>query len=815
MASRLIVCFGTPRAGLGLYRRLISQLPFVIDQSETIAAVLARPLTGVDAPPALTNALADLLSGVEKKQGVHFLASSQLHLNMACWRNALAANPDLPVHYVFLVRHPYEVAAALDTGIPPLRAFLDWCLAVEQAAGLPHCHLTSTDELLIDPWASLDAFFQTIPDARLSQSSHSVKWRNGVLAEAQPARRAVFATDTGLVDIVCYRIFARLYAVLLQMRLYRPEELRDIVRLLSHVFAGYECPENGILSIANAIVLDQAKSTYISGTSGFELAWVTKSEQNFLTVFETLQPKQVARDVLLKIAEDARKSKQLIGANAIYRFLLLVDPKSPAALTGSALVLNDLKHWGDAYPVWDALFNILEQDGILPSVAQRNSRNACVKALTGDLGYVLSKPIGDVTIFRDHIVQNPGANGHIAFMRTWSYLARTSGTISNAILVNDTRTQTNMGCYTTTNELLRGCQAAGIHVDHTITLIELSLLADQLFSRGTLESYGNFEDFLSRFVSRPEFHAYRKLLAKHRVLIVNGEGSFYDRQRKGLILCILIVYAKRFCGSIVHCINHSADLHDDLMRRWVYQAYLSCDTIAVREHLSLSRLPEEFRCFDVRLVPDAAYAVVDHAETASVDLFLGADQLFARPVRQPYVVVSGTSSIFRGDREGFFNHHVLAFNSLLCAIMAKGFKVVLLVSDNTDYKLLRQAAIEFDLPLVSPTAPVEAVLTLFRDATAFISGRWHTSIIAACAGCPSILGDANFFKTSALHESYRYPWPMFDYRNLENDNAKILLAIEHCQNEGLRRQVLSEARASAKLVAQSLHAFIAGCSPPT
>jgi hypothetical protein len=808
MASRLIVCFGTARTGLGLYRKLMNELLFVSDQTEQFAAILATTVADEDAGQAKTNELTNLLSRVAASHGLHFLVSSQLHLHMDCWQAALAANPGLPVHYVFLLRHPYEVAAAPGTDTPPLRIFFHWSFACEKAVDLANCHLTSFDELLIDPWASLDAFFKTIPDARLSQTSLSVEWRQRLFAQVQPAARSVFASDTVLAEIAGYRVFVRLYSILLQMRLYHPDELRGMIRLLRRAFAWDMLDGNRLQAVAIECVLAQSGDADRSGFSGIEDGCAKRLELNFLAVLKALQPTQVAHDGLLKVAEDARTGNRLIVAAAIYRFLLLVDPQSPTALAGVALVLGDLKKWGDAYPVWDALFAILEREGTSPTAAQRNRRNACAKSLTGDIAYVLRKPIGDVTAFRDHVVQNPGANGHVAFMRTWSYLTRASGSVSNAVLVNDTRTQVNIGCYTTTNELLRGCRAAGIDIAHTITLIELSLVADQLFDSTPPDPGSPFEDFLARFASRPEYHVYRKLIAHNKVLIVNGEGSFYDRQLKGLILCILIVYAKKYCGSIVHCINHSADLHDELMRRWVYRAYQCCDTIAVREHLSLARLPEEFSCFDIRLIPDAAYGVVNRVESSVADLFLGTEQIFARPIDQPYVVVSGTSAIFRGDREGFCSHHVLAFNSLLRAIMAKGFRVVLLVSDNTDNKLLRQAAIEFDLPLVSPTAPVESVLALFRDAKAFISGRWHTSIIAACAGCPSILGDANFFKTAALHEAYRYPWPMFDFRNLANEEAKILLAIESCQSQTLRRQVLNEARESAKIVVEELYAFI-------
>lgn len=56
-------------------------------------------------------------------------------------------------------------------------------------------------------------------------------------------------------------------------------------------------------------------------------------------------------------------------------------------------------------------------------------------------------------------------------MRSWCYLAGRSGEHERAQMVNDTRIQINIGCYTTTNELLRGHAEAGLAIDRMITLI--------------------------------------------------------------------------------------------------------------------------------------------------------------------------------------------------------------------------------------------------------------------------------------------------------------------------------------------------------
>jgi polysaccharide pyruvyl transferase WcaK-like protein len=784
-----------------MYRSLMNQLPFVADQT----ALFERQFCGIDLngrDADLVRRLTSWLSNLAASPGLHLLVSPVPNKVVGLWREALNAAPNLHVHPVLLVRHPLEISGRDGDAVQPVRRILDWCASIALADELPNCHLTSFDELLADPLSSFNGCFQTIPDRRLMLALSDTQIRDRLLLESQPAKRRRIAVESTLAGDHRFRVFSSLYAYLQAQRLFQPEQLRGLMRLVFSLVAPEGASELGVLQQARLCVQPDGVARPAIPITAPLFAEDASLDDNLSHSVQQLQPKQHLRECLLKIVEDARKGKQLIAAATIYRFLLFVEPQSPAALFGHALTLNDMKQWGEAMPSWEALFAILDQDGSSLNAVQRNGRNACVKALTNDIGYVLQKPIGDVSDFREHIVQTPGDNGHVAFMRAWTYLGDRSGEQARALLVNDTRTQVNIGCYTTTNELLRGFADAGFAIDHTITLIELALLADLLFANGPLEQGSDFNIILHRFVSRPEFHAYRKLIAQHETMVVNGEGSFYDQQRKGLILCILMVFAKQYCSSRVYCINHSADLHDKLMRRWTYRAYQHCDYIAVREHISFARFPEEFGCFNIRVVPDAAYGVVGRNENAQSDWFHGLDQLFSKSITQPYVVVSGTSAIFRGDREGFFTHHVLAFNNLLRAIHSMGFQLVLLASDNTDYKLLRQAAIELNLPLVSPTANIDSVLSLFHGATAFISGRWHTSIIAACAGCPSILGDANFFKTSALHDFYRYPWPMFDYRNLDNDKAKILVAIQNSRSENLRRQVSDWAKESALQVTE-------------
>lgn len=792
MASKLLLCFTTANSGFNLFRGVLNQLPFVTNWTTEFAQEFFTEDSCEFASTDIFEKLIAWLSTLAERPGQHLLivpVYKQFPEELLKAVNVGVSR--LSIHPVLLIRHPFEVAGHDENDMHRVRRLCDWCTLIALQEALPNCHLINFDELLADPVSCLHSWFQTIPDSGLLQVLNEQSVRDRLLIQVQPARKNVFASGTVLQGDPRYRIFSNLYAYLQVQRLYRAEQLEHLMRLVLSLFSSEKDK-----------LFQQAMLVVKKGSNLNELFFKDLVDDEVLDVnltswVQQLLPKQRGREELLKIAEKARKDKRWVGASVIYRFLLLIDPQSPAALTGLALTLNDMKQWGEAISLWEALSNLLEAQGTLPNTQQRNGHNACIGKLTDDIGFLLKKPTENVYGFREHIIKKTDARVHAAFMRTWSYLNKKSGQKSRALLVNDTRTQINIGCYATTNELLRGFAAEGVLIDHTLTLSELSALADVLFFPDSLEVNSKFDVYLYRFASWPEFHAVRKLIAMHKTLIFNGEGSFYDRQRKGLILCILMVYAKEYCDCNVYCINQSVDLHDDIMRSWVYRAFQCSDYISVREHISLSRFPEEFHAFDIDFVPDAAFRVVANKNLEQKDWFHGFDQLVSGEVLKPYVVVSGTSAIFRGDREGFSTDHVVDFNNLLKSIRSMGLNVVLLASDNTDYKLLRQAALELKFPIVSPTAHVSALLTLFRDATAFISGRWHTSIIATSAGCPSILGDANFFKTSALHECLEFPWPMFEYRKLDFDKEKILTAIQICQNFAMREKLIQNAQESA------------------
>jgi len=361
-----------------------------------------------------------------------------------------------------------------------------------------------------------------------------------------------------------------------------------------------------------------------------------------------------------------------------------------------------------------------------------------------------------------------------------------------ALLLNDTRTQANIGCVSTTEHLIEGLGASGLAVRHGVTLPELTLCASLLEAEtGISPGPDNLEAFLEAFVSAPCFALYRELLTLCDSVVVNGEGSFYDAQSKGLSLLVLSLFAARQ-GRPVAIINHSAALQDATMAAWCQRCFAEVRSVVFREPLSCERLPEALRELPhVGVGSDAAFRAVADTATPGA-LRLGADLLLADMPAGDYVLLTGTSAIYRSDRSAYEGE--AAFAELCHRLQADlGLTPVLWEAAAADAKLLRPIALEYGYPYVTCGIPRSTVLHLLGGARMIIGGRWHASILAASTGTPAILGDANFFKTEALARMLGQDWPMFSYRDL--DPAAVIAAARQILTGGTALRARTRAAA--------------------
>ncbi|NKE48659.1 polysaccharide pyruvyl transferase family protein [Roseomonas frigidaquae] len=377
------------------------------------------------------------------------------------------------------------------------------------------------------------------------------------------------------------------------------------------------------------------------------------------------------------------------------------------------------------------------------------------------------------------------------------------------VLVNDTRTQNNIGCRVTTEGVLALMEAYGFPSGHSITLSELVDLSKAALQERHNEGSLDVEGVLEAVQATAQYGSLAALLKKASLVVVNGEGSFYDRQLKGLATLAVAILARETLGKPVAIVNQSVVLDDPLMAAMAMRAYDSADVVAFREPMSLDRLGQH----NVRrpiLAADTAFlhafaTPAERVEAVPAGLFPNLYLAGRFPVGT--VLLGGSSALFRADRPPFTGYAF--YRDLAQALLQRGHPVGLYAADAADERMLSALAVELDLPMASAATPPQEVLALMNAASCYISGRWHASILAACVGTPPILGSANFFKTQALHEMLELPWKMFDYHDLEHDAQSILQTVDAIFTAG--DELRSQIRQKATHWAHTAHLWAEAC----
>lgn len=295
--------------------------------------------------------------------------------------------------------------------------------------------------------------------------------------------------------------------------------------------------------------------------------------------------------------------------------------------------------------------------------------------------------------------------------------------------------------------------------------------------------------------------------------VVNGEGDliFSDpaRQRLLFILTICDMLLKR--GKTLFYLNAMASppphgapnaetlaIADSVLSR--ASAFSLRDPKShtwAREHLPEAGLKATMH-------PDAVFTWLsrfdhlggEHDPAAANPYLDSSSHAFPKEACSPYILVGGSSrSAWDKPRAA------KAFPALVEALqeMAQGrnLKVVLQPACTGD-SFLEDVAKETGAPIVPLPAPIDAHVALLANARAYISGRWHPSIMAALGGTPCVFMGSNSHKMLALQEQLGYsdphefsPWPEAD------DIAAMVEEVSRLLDEGAERREAIRASARA------------------
>jgi polysaccharide pyruvyl transferase WcaK-like protein len=403
-------------------------------------------------------------------------------------------------------------------------------------------------------------------------------------------------------------------------------------------------------------------------------------------------------------------------------------------------------------------------------------------------------------------------------------------------LVNDTSLNLNWGSRATTYKLRQMLSRVGAEVTHSLPLYQLSHLtwearpatanmSKQL--RGLATGYpvsklasvflnnttrflpeviparwSEFEVFAKRVMAERILTEVKTALSSCDVVVINGEGGIFGNQRESRAILFTAYLAKKFFDKPVTLVSHSADIRQSVLQEIAEHVYPLLDDVVFREKKS-QQLCAPFKAgklaadvtFDYQPAPDEAWLKVA-SRPGYFHTFPEASGEF--DPRKPYVCVGGSSIYFRKDRPNF--NPAPSFSKLCQRLQYDIGQVVLTASAEADLPLLEPIAKTLKLPLIRPELSPQQAVDLLGHATAYIGGRWHSSIFAATGGTPIITLAAHTFKVAALNEQLGLEHPPYNPLTLEQAIEPILKQLNfYLGNTNARLELRNRARELGKL----------------
>lgn len=290
-------------------------------------------------------------------------------------------------------------------------------------------------------------------------------------------------------------------------------------------------------------------------------------------------------------------------------------------------------------------------------------------------------------------------------------------------------------------------------------------------------------------------------MAEADLALIHGDGCMVGHGPLPRAVLFLIHLLKKEFAKTVALVNHTAAFDDPALLAMARSVYPLLDDVVYRDEISADRWRGHW---SGRYAPDSAFLLEPAARdawlpVASRDGFFDVWPDTARfdPSR-PYLCLGG-SSIYQFDARptAISNEYAKLIDHIQ---KIHDGQIVLTASDGKDQRIFRPLAEELALPLVGLLTPVQQAVDIVGNATAYIGGRWHTSIFALRGGTPVIPLTAKTFKMQALVQMAGLPAAAFDALALDEAKHGIARALADClaQGEELRARLRAWARGQAE-----------------
>ncbi len=399
--------------------------------------------------------------------------------------------------------------------------------------------------------------------------------------------------------------------------------------------------------------------------------------------------------------------------------------------------------------------------------------------------------------------------------------------MTDIYFINDTTTSENWGCRATTRMLRKQLEEAGGNIKHTMYLSEMksgkSLIPEKVIpkkpknylqkqlgiksgllaairslgNRDHREAFKTYESITSLWDDIPgSLSSFESCAARIRneevhtdihnslqdcdLVVINGEGSIYDRRRKGRMILFIGYLSKEYYDTDCILVNHTAEISDPIVRKMAEEVYPRLDDVVFREPISARKCSyildgdtEQYIGADSAFRFDPIEDVSDWCSFANRPEYysIWPDSSRGFDLESPYICIGGSSIFGRLDRPPY--DPTPAFKQLIKDV-ERDLGPVVLTACSSDKRIFRPLADELDVPLIGPRIPVQQLVDILGNASLYIGGRWHSSVLALTGGTPLITFTANTHKTQGIVEHAGLDQHVFEALQLHDEIDNIL-----------------------------------------
>lgn len=267
----------------------------------------------------------------------------------------------------------------------------------------------------------------------------------------------------------------------------------------------------------------------------------------------------------------------------------------------------------------------------------------------------------------------------------------------------------------------------------------------------------------------------KEILLSADAVIINGEGSFIfvNDCRDDLYVFCLLMYLCIVNNKPFYLLNMmiSGGYEETINNVQMLQALSLisyAQKVCVRDLYSLSLIDNDLD--NVSFVPDALFSKYDYY--SSIDVSKKTSIMKKNGIiSEKYIVMSGNS-----EAAGKKVKAIASYKRLYQALkneFGDSYQIVIMECCSGDF-FLKDLACDYGVSFIPANAEIDEMAIILQNASVFISGRYHPSIMAYLGGTPCIFTESNSHKTHSLMDIMNEHDYVFPAYLSEEDCTKIV-----------------------------------------